>query len=91
MRRQTFADAGQGPAAGQALRLDPGALPVRYVTRLSGTASEAPAAIVLNRNQALVSQMRGGVSTVVTVPMDAFVGIAARFEVVAGRNSPHHR
>lgn len=79
MRRQTIA-AGVIAGSGSILRLDPGALPVRYQTRLSGTASEAPAAIVLDREQALVRQMRRGVPTVLTLPIASFRGIAARFE-----------
>jgi hypothetical protein len=35
---------------------------------------------VLDRHQAIISQMRRGVPTVVTIPMNAFTGVAARFE-----------
>jgi len=53
---------------------------VRYLTKLSGAASEAPAAIVIDRHQVLLSQVRDGVSTVLTVPINSYVGIAAHFE-----------
>lgn len=79
MRRHTFAE-GEDPAAGHTLRLDPGALPVRYLTKLSGTASEAPAAVVIDRHQVVISQTRDGVPTVVTVPIKSYLGIAAHFE-----------
>jgi hypothetical protein len=62
------------------LRLDPGALPVRYQVLFGGTASEAPAAVILDREQAVIRQMRGGVPTMLTLPIANFVGVAARFE-----------
>jgi hypothetical protein len=62
------------------LRLDPGALPVRYQVFFGGTASEAPAAVMLDREQAVIRQMRGGVPTMVTLLIAQFRGVAARFE-----------
>jgi hypothetical protein len=62
------------------LRLDPGTLPVRYQVLFGGTASEAPASVILDRQQAVIRQMRGGVPTMVTVPIAQFRGVAARFE-----------
>jgi hypothetical protein len=62
------------------LRLDPGALPVRYQVLFGGTASEAPAAVILDREQAVIRQMRGGVPTMLTLPISNFRGVAARFE-----------
>ncbi len=62
------------------LRLDPGALPVRYQVFFGGTASEAPASVILDREQAVIRQMRGGVPTMVTLPITQFRGVAARFE-----------
>lgn len=79
MRRQSIAG-GVPAGALPILRLDPGALPVRYQTSLAGTASEAPAAIVLDREQAVIRQMRSGVPTVLTLPIATFRGVAARFE-----------
>ena len=79
MRRQSIA--GGAPAgAVPILRLDPGALPVRYQTSLAGTASEAPAVIVLDRHLVLIRQLRDGVPTVLTLPINTFRGVAARFE-----------
>jgi hypothetical protein len=62
------------------LRLDPGALPVRYQVFFGGTASEAPASVILDREQAVIRQMRGGMPTMVTLPIAQFIGVAARFE-----------
>lgn len=62
------------------LRLDPGALPVRYQVFFGGAASGAPAAVVLDREQAVIRQVRGGVPTLLTLPIAQFRGVAARFE-----------
>jgi hypothetical protein len=62
------------------LRLDPGALPVRYQVLFGGAASEAPASVILDREQAVIRQTRGGVPTMVTLPISQFRGVAARFE-----------
>lgn len=79
MRRHSIA-AGVIAGGETILRLDPGALPVRYQVLFGGTASEAPAAVILDREQAVVRQMRDGVPTMVTLPIAQFRGVAARFE-----------
>lgn len=78
MRRQ--ANAGDITAgAGRELRLDPLKLPVRYSAYLAGAAQDAPVAILLDRDKAVLAQrLAGGLSATSTVPIAAYHGVAVR-------------
>ena len=77
MRRQTALASGPSAGSGRFFRLDPFALPIRYSAAPGG--GDGPSAILLDGRQATFTRLsRSGVPTMVTVPVSAYRGVAAR-------------
>lgn len=76
MRRQAE-QGGQTAGSGVGYRLDPFALPVRYTAALAGSARDDAASIVIDRDRVSIRRkVSSGVSTLTTLPVDAFKGVA---------------
>lgn len=83
MRRQTTATGGTSPGSSRQFRLDPVALPLRYIAKLEEGGRRRESTIYLDGERAIV-KCRSSIGAPLTVclPVSAFEGVAVRMSPI---------